>query len=220
MTSTSNISTKPEYSKFVLLGTCLGDGCLSRAKLTHNAHLTLNHCEAQLPWLEWKVLQLRGLFNTVVPRRFNTVRFPSVGVSTKSLPELTELYVRLYSGPSTKSGRPSKLLTRDLLDEVDNLALAMWFCDDGYLSLRPHSRHQAKLLLGGWTPEVYKMVRDWFAQQGLLGTICPDKRGNSVELVFMIDSTEILLSRISSFVPVCMARKVGGDPPFSRVRRN
>jgi hypothetical protein len=110
----------------VLIGSMLGDGRLSR---TENAsRYQENHADDQKDYLAWKVEEWGSWVSTemkpVVWKKpegdFHGWRFHTV-----SHPSLNEWHALFYDrvGP--------KRLSREVLPLVDELALAIWFMDDG-----------------------------------------------------------------------------------------
>lgn len=116
----------------LLVGSMLGDGRLHRTP--NGARFMENHADDQREYIAWKVKQwgpwVKGGLNPVTWTndggtfqgwRFHTVCHPS----------LIEWHARFYdeTGP--------KRLSREVIDYVDDFALAVWFMDDGSVGWWP-----------------------------------------------------------------------------------
>ena len=86
-----------------------------------NALLEVNHCLDQRSYVDWKYEHLRNLVRTPPKARRGNGKRMAYRFTTLSLPELTWFYHRFYNR--------QKVVPKDL--ELDPLALATWFMDDG-----------------------------------------------------------------------------------------
>lgn len=188
--------------KSIIWGTVLGDGCLRIPKTGKNARLQLDHSRRQSGWLIWKYEELRNLFASS-PREYivtaykgNVVRHEKIQASTRCHPILTDVYKKFY--PDGK-----KVVTASILRGVDDLALAVWFCDDGSVN-----RNNYSLCLGNLTEAEYCLVQTWFEKDGLPTTRVNHKDARCVTLNFHQTSMIRLCRRIRKHVPECMAWKL------------
>lgn len=111
-----------DLQKHVLVGTLLGDGCLTPNVHGKSFRLQIIHCNAQKAYVDWKhkifeewCLSDPSFNKTTCSWRFKTV----------SHPELTKYYRLFY--PEKKKVAPQNI--EQLL--VTPLSLAVWFMDDG-----------------------------------------------------------------------------------------
>lgn len=106
----------------VLVGSMLGDGCLSRS--THVSRYMENHSDEQKDYLLWKLSKwgswVKDGIKETTWRTFSGWRFETV--SHASLNPWQELF---YPTPGPKQ------LQERVVDLVDPLAFAVWFMDDG-----------------------------------------------------------------------------------------
>ena len=102
----------------VIVGSLLGDGSM-RCKT--NALLEINHSSHQRSYVDWKYRHLAELVRTPPKARQGNGARIAYRFVTRSLPELTP-YFRLFYGTGRK--RIPEL-------ELTELALAVWFMDDG-----------------------------------------------------------------------------------------
>jgi len=204
-----------DRQKSILVGTILGDAHLNQARTRRYAYLYLNHGWKQETYLRWKVNQLQPLFKQ--PPSYTkrlSVRGNSVNAISRSFPMLTDLHQLFY--------RPKKQISAEILEQVDDIALAVWFADDGTCHIHPwRARSTLGLLLGGVTQEEIQLVEDWIWDRWRIA-VKQHKKTECTTLYFGVTQAEQLAELISPHLPICMSYKlrgVGGrisvpvDPP-------
>jgi recombination protein RecA len=102
----------------LILGSLLGDGSLRYAS-AHNAHFRVGHGERQREYCEWKQAMLSPFANKM-GRTGN-----GIGFDTIPMRQLATLRDAVYAADGRKT------VSRDLLSQLDERALAAWYCDDG-----------------------------------------------------------------------------------------
>lgn len=112
----------------VVLGSVMGGGTVSPAtrRDSEAACLRMRHGAEQAAYLDWKL----SLFSNI-PHRRSTDAKGAVVADVTPLVELSELRRAVYLGDGRKH------LSWDYLKEITPLALAVWYMDDGCLTLRP-----------------------------------------------------------------------------------
>jgi hypothetical protein len=120
----NTVGSLTERQKAIIVGSLLGDGTM-RCKT--NALLEINHSAKQSDYVEWKYNELKALVSTQPRKRFGNAGRIAYRFTTKSLPELTEIYRKFYRGGK-------KVVPDDLI--IHPLSLAVWFMDDGCKSYR------------------------------------------------------------------------------------
>lgn len=110
-----------------VLGSLLGDGgisCLDSVKHIHRLHYT--HCEAQKEYLEWK-------YNFI--GRAGIKYIPENGYSKKPAYTFNSFSFELpYNLYPVKRGTKRPILSEEILNQIEEKALAVWFMDDGSCS--------------------------------------------------------------------------------------
>jgi recombination protein RecA len=110
----------------VILGSLMGDGNLSPNRRDRSGtRFRLGHGAKQAGYLDWKVSMLGNIAHT---RTVNVKG--AVFADFTPLPELAELHDVVYFGDGKKH------LTWDYLKALTPLALAIWYMDDGSLTVR------------------------------------------------------------------------------------
>jgi recombination protein RecA len=118
----------------VVLGSLLGDGDLSPNRRDRDGvRFRLGHGLQQRDYLDWKV----SLLANISCSRRQTER--ACFADFTSLPELGELQRTVYLGGG------KKVITEEYLKALTPLALAIWYLDDGSLSVRSAGRQQRTL---------------------------------------------------------------------------
>ena len=120
----NTVGSLTERQKAIIVGCLLGDGTM-RCKT--NALLEVNHSIKQSEYVEWKFDELRDLVSTKPHKRFGNAGRIAYRFTTKSLPQLTEIYKKFYSA--------GKKIIPDNF-QIHPLSLAVWFMDDGCKSYR------------------------------------------------------------------------------------
>ncbi len=113
-----------ERQKAIIVGCLLGDGTM-RCKT--NALLEINHSIKQREYVEWKYNQLKEMVSTRPHKRFGNAGRIAYRFTTRSLPQLTDIYKAFYS-----CGK--KIIPGNLT--IHPISLAIWFMDDGCKSYR------------------------------------------------------------------------------------
>jgi len=155
----ANIGLEPSSEQWQLIvGGVLGDGCLVREEPQHNVYFTC--AGTNRDYMIWKASILQSLCKLEQPR--TKFRLPPrktmYEVLTSRLSTLTDLYPLCYD-----NGK--KMVSFELLDLVEPLALAIWFMDDGTLvksrSSRPGSSARYALYTQSFGLEGNRLLVDF-----------------------------------------------------------
>ena len=114
----NTVGSLSEVQRGIVVGSLLGDGAM---RCRANALLEINHSFHQRSYVDWKYGHLAELVRTAPRFRGGNEGRIAYRFVTRSLPELTRYYRLFY-----ESGRKA---VPEL--ELTELALAVWFMDDG-----------------------------------------------------------------------------------------
>jgi len=191
--------------KSLLVGSMLGDGRL--VYRTHATHYTENHEEAQKAYLEWKVAQwgsswVRTEHKPSVKKKdgktYRSWRFNTVAHAI-----LNDWQALFYE----RRDRGWKRLVSEIVDHVDEFALAIWYLDDGSAGWWPD-------IIFGADGESRKVAWAIFEKFGLKPRwrLAKEMAGRETGTFHMEreDTAEKFLNIITPHVPVCMAWKLRG----------
>ena len=188
----------------VLIGSLLGDGGLQIQKNGINANFNEVHSIKQKKYLIWKKEYLSYFKPKINQYRIYDNRtnkyYSSVNLWTKTNPILTE-YFRLFY-PKGK-----KRISRNILDRISPLALAVWYCDDGSFGYINQNGKIATYL----SYKDNKLIAEFLKKKFNINcTVNRDKK--RYYLYFSVKEIGKFLNLIKDHVPKCMNYKLG---PFS-----
>ena len=110
----------------LILGSLMGDGNLSpNTRGRPGTRFRMGHGAKQAVYLDWKV----SLLSNIGCTRTSNAK-GAVFADFTPLPELAEIHDAVYFGDGKKH------LSWDYLKELTPLALAVWYLDDGYFTIR------------------------------------------------------------------------------------
>ena len=119
-------------TKQILLGSLLGDGSLKIAKNYKNARFCERHSIVQEEYLRWKFNQLnpelKGLLSIQKPEKSSYSKKAKISYQSATNEKLTILHHLTHI-------QNKKVIKRSWLNNLNALALAIWWCDDGSLNV-------------------------------------------------------------------------------------
>ncbi|MDE1975330.1 MAG: hypothetical protein KGI49_02365 [Patescibacteria group bacterium] len=124
-----------ERTVSIILGSILGDGCLTIAEKYRNARFSFRHSHNQKEYFQWKADQLKEIAgdrsqwiqgNDQKTDGRGTVKYR---FQSAALPTLTEIHGLTHKGTSGPTAR----IRRKWLNKLTPLSLAVWWLDDGSL---------------------------------------------------------------------------------------
>ena len=113
--------------KQILIGSLLGDGTMLNQKNRHGCpSFSESHSMKQFNYLEWKHKNLSTFNPTLKINRINVkgIDHEVVRLQTKSSPYFYNLSNQFYK-------KRKKIITSNILNELDDLGVAIWIMDDG-----------------------------------------------------------------------------------------
>ena len=151
----SNISLSDEC-KQVILGSLLGDGCISIHKGYVNARVQIRHSIIQDDYMKWKFHKL----SEVAPPKLQYSKQPNgfsknqkVNFMSKAMSELTEIH-EIVSKRNTNTLN----IKRSWLNHIDKLGLLIWWLDDGSII---GGRKQGVFCSEGFTYDDHKILEKY-----------------------------------------------------------
>jgi recombination protein RecA len=179
----------------LILGSLLGDGSLRYAS-AHNAHFRVGHGERQRNYCEWKQSMLSP-FAHKIGRTGN-----GIGFDTIPMRQLAALRDAVYAADGRKT------VTRELLSQLDERALAAWYCDDGTFggNYKRWGYGKATICVAGLSHEDRELVA---ARCEELGMGRPTLSGHN--LLFSGERTRQFQERIAPYVHPSLDYKLHPD---------
>ena len=208
-------TTLTESEKQIILGTALGDGCLT--KTSRYCHLLITHAKSQYDYLKWiydnlsNIPKPDALVEHMTTPSYLNGRYidthESCYLCTKQHPFFSDVHALLcHNG--------KKQITRRYLNLLGPQALAIWWCDDGCCYVNIENRWR-----GGWfstqsfSYAEHQLIKQWF--RVIWGIDCKvyiskhkDISANKFRLFFNTTNMKRLRKLIYEYVPQCMKYKV------------
>jgi hypothetical protein len=170
----------------ILRGSLLGD-----AYVDPSGVFTIEHGKNQLDYLNWLYRNLAPYFNEIKPHR--------TGARTRSCSHDFGVLLRKEHYPEGK-----KRVTKEMLNKLTPLSIAVWFMDDGQLFSKGN---QSRLSTCGFTKEENELIVDYLKDAwDVVGSV--REYGGYNQIYFNKEDTRKLLLIIRPHVPMCMRRKV------------
>lgn len=197
--------TKRERS--IVIGSVLGDGFLQRTG-KNNARLRLEHSQKQKEYIFWKWRELERFMQDKPKRleRFNPVwkkNYSYYRCQSHSGAQFGKLRDIFYgAGRKRVPEEIAKLLS-------DNLALAVWFMDDGYYYVRDRT---AYIYLSKLTALDVKRLSNALAVNFKLYPRLEKKKSGALNFKFSVKDTKILINLIAAHVVESMRYKISEEP--------
>jgi len=198
-----------DEQKSLVYGTLLGDGNLSIQKNGTNACLRIEHGQSQIDYLRYKFAILKPWLNsndvTLQNEKtsgFNSKFYKSAKLTTVAHPLFTEMYHKFYNNGV-------KVVTPEILENIDKLALAFWHCDDGsYFRHKGNRSSYMKLATCNFTETEQRMILDWFQKRWNIHCTLQSVGRKLTSLLFSANEARKLASLITPYVPECMKYKI------------
>lgn len=179
----------------IVIGSYLGDGHLEKTK---NAwRLKVTHGEAQRQYAQWKSDMFLTSLEDIPENGY--AQTPAVYLQSLTF----NLQHRVQSG--AKFGIP-----KWMLDKGDARALAVWFMDDGCLSMRDTRIVGACIATNSFSKSSVDRLIQWMLKKfGIVGSRSKSRVGHVISL--SRDSAHTLVDLIRPYCHPSMARKVANE---------
>lgn len=199
--------------KSLVIGSYLGDGCISKQQNSNsNCYLKIQHSYKQLEYAKWKANLFESLAKQPIIINGNNNKgqpYKSVAFSTKVHPFCTQLRQYYINGRKT--------IKKFMMTHLDELALTIWYLDDGNLSYRKKTRKDGSKYryLGGikiatcsFSNKECEILMDALKKKWDIDSKIYLTKGKYP--VIWLNSTNgyKFLDIVSPFVPECMTYKI------------
>jgi len=185
----------------IILGTLLGDGCLTKKQTEKNYALIIAHSVKQKEYLWWKIEEISNLF-TMQIQFYRNHYGETLSIQSYHHPFFTELHKRFYS-----NGK--KRVTEEILDELTPLSLAVWYMDDGTFRIdkrnKYYSRGEARLSTQGFDNESLEKIKKYFKEVWDIETTIQKEK----TIRFGADNVGKFLDIVRPYIIPSMQYKIG-----------
>lgn len=188
-----------ERQSQIVIGGLLGDGSLGgRKNMANMPHYSESHSIKQQDYLKWKVYELANFDPRISFKEVNVkgVVHSVITMFTKSSPAFYELREKFY--PEFEG----KVVPKDLLNQLDDLGVAVWVMDDG--SIRKtgegkNTRPYIKLFTCAFGGEDHENIISFFLKKyGVTPKLLREEKNPYI--VFSADDTKNLLEKLSPYI--------------------
>lgn len=162
------------------------------------------HCKQQADYMKWTINSLRTLKLRNSKRRVKSPHFDNhntfYSTHTQQLPVLEKLFDVCYKYDEI-TDKYKKTVTRELLDKLNELGLAVWIMDDGSISLlhRTGKVGGTVICTDGFSKEECKIIVKWFKERWKLETAIYDGQWGP-RITFDTRNSRKLLKIISPYL--------------------
>ncbi len=198
--------------KSVIFGSLLGDGTIQIDKKHKgsNGIFRISHTTKDKEYLLWKYEVLKDLCRkepTIRVRKRWGKSHQSIRFHTKALPYLTYLRKVFYRGNR-------RIISQKILAQLDEMALAVWFMDDGCVSILHHKKYGSRsryigIALHRYSDKERDMVIDYFKRRWDIDGWRKEKSGS---IVIGSHKGQKFLDLIKPYIHPCMKRKIKEHP--------
>jgi transposase len=190
----------------IILGTLLGDGCLKSQSTS--AYLSISHSEKQKDYLYWMYDQLKSICPTAPKSYISKGKYTTFYFASESRNDLLELRNRIYI--------PKKTVSKLWCDNIDEIALSIWFMDDGNLAYVNKSRSEFSFATNSFSEaENYLLSSTLKDKFDINSSVKPISKPSGIQynLVVDDDSFDLFAGIIKPYVIDSMSYKLpcGGD---------
>lgn len=163
-----------EYSpqmmaKKVLLGTMFGDGCLVTSQYgTGNAYFVMNHGIDQIAYVLWMMQILEPITGGFSVRMFKRTgkgewsKRPKINIWSLSNKYLGHIFDDFYKF-NEDTGKFVKVVRLNVLRRLTPESLAVWFMDDGCLSVTKSTLY-IRLATNGFSGDENEMICEYMSE--------------------------------------------------------
>ncbi|MFH1840518.1 MAG: hypothetical protein ABH849_05200 [Nanoarchaeota archaeon] len=136
-----------EAQKQIILGSLLGDAGINKDKRYEGYEFAERHSLKQINYLKWKNQHLNFNFKTYEKHNLCTIR-----KSNKIFKDYKDLFYR----------NGSKIVTKEVLDKLTPLSIAVWHMDDGDYNYKTET---IRLATHCFKLKGNKLIRNWFIKK-------------------------------------------------------
>jgi DNA polymerase-3 subunit gamma/tau len=206
-----------QHQLSVVVGAAIGDGHISLTGSQMRARLSITQGADQKIYLKYKAQLLGDLVQSPLAFQNYPGTFSRKGtfrLATRSFPQIAEIHRELYDGNGQKR------VSREYLERLTPLGLALWYLDDGSLVTQDHKYTRKKdggishypatrstLSVHGLALEEARTIVDWLEEiWGVNGGVTETTKGPVIW--FTLEGTRKLHEIIAEYVPPEMDYKL------------
>jgi hypothetical protein len=178
----------------LIIGSGMGDANI-RNRNNKNCSFRVAHSKKQKNYLLWKYKQLEEFCSRkprISKRKFKTHTTETLNIGTQTHPVFNFYYNLFY-----KNGK--KIITKELLDKINERSLAIWICDDGSFCKR---LRYIVLCTNSFSLKEHKLIKNFFREKWNLNPTIGFRDNKYYYIRFKVDDTKKLIELIKNYIPV------------------
>jgi len=205
-----------EQQKSFLYGCLLGDGLMRQWKYKNNAYFSVTHGIKQKDYLYYKYELMKNLCGMSPKKRKHWDKrfkkyYEDYHFYTTTNPLFTEIWKKFYVDNV-------KVVTEEILSNIDEFALAIWYMDDGSISYRKHilkNGTQTKyfnsitLATCGFTYDEHLLMQMWFKERWNIEIKIRPHCGKFILVITNKENMEKFINIVQSYIIPLMQYKIG-----------
>lgn len=203
------IESLSETEEQIIIGSLLGDGCLTVKRTYRNPLFQESHSIKQKEYIQWKGKNLKTL-SPSIRIYYNKVFFTfGIRFRTRCDSRLLPYYKAFY--------QPKKILSLKYLQKLKSLGLAVWFQDDGGIDKK---NRRARIATHNFTLSEHKLLKLYFEEKWSISpTIYRREIDKKYHLCFTVKETGKLIDIIKSYIHPIMGYKIKIKPYINNYNR-
>ena len=186
----------------LIIGSTLGDANIRQRN--RNCMFRVGHTLKQKKYLEWKISVLKEFKTKGVT--FNQRKINNRALDIYNF-DLNTHYVFNFYRKLFYNKKGRKIITKDLLKQINQRSLAFWLCDDG-----SYCKKQKYIILctNAFSLKEHKLLKNFFKKEFNLNPTIGFRDNKYHYLRFKKDDTAKFVEMVKPFLPLSMHYKVGG----------
>ena len=197
----------------IIMGTLLGDGCLKSQGKT--AYLSIAHTINQKEYILWLYDELKSICPTFPKEFVSKEQYTTVYFASESRKDLKDIRDQIYT--------PSKTVSPWWANQIDDLALSIWFMDDGHLAYINKSKSEFSFATNSFSEKenylLSSVLKDKFGINSTVRAISK-KSGIQHNIFINEDSFDDFSDLIKPHIVNSMLYKLPSKEYKSHLRRN
>lgn len=184
-------------NKQIILGTLLGDAWIQKVNYRKNSYI-FAYQQSIKEYAEWKALEIGLPFSIKTYQRYDKRTKKEYNITHVHLVLNSEIKQELYNLFYTDK----KQVSQEVLDQLDDEAVCIWFLDDGNMYYNGNNCH-INMAINGFNDESKERIIVWFKEKYNLNF---KRTGKSIRITSKREC-KIFMDIVEKYIPECMKYK-------------
>jgi hypothetical protein len=185
----------------LIVGSLMGDASIRQRE--KNNCFRVSHSLKQESYINFKLNLLKNFKVAEFSKTKRIIKNKEINMI--NLATKTHYIFNYYRNLFYKNNR--KIITNDILDQINQRSLAFWICDDG-----SYDDTQGYIIIctNSYSLDEHKLIKEFFNKKFSLNPTIGFRDGKYYYLRFKREDSKKLIEIIKPFIPVGMEYKIGG----------